>query len=226
MGQVVSFIPQHGDPRLPPTTRLESALVEVFILNGLNLFRMIADEGRPHFAQFWCNISLFRINTCKSVSKQATLTPFTINTYGKQGGWGACRLLPNTPPAARPETQALSFQILAHSFALTKKSTPLSSIASALFAQNTRGGVSLRLPLFSPFLTSLPIYFLTSRRASRAACYTVLPWLANASASTSSPISTGARRSRAPFAFRRIPPLRFRGRTNIAGSKLVRDTAR
>src|SRR3989442_6171524 len=31
------------------------------------------------------------------------------------------------------------------------------------------------------------------------------PWLANDSANTSSPISTGAKRSRAPFAFRRIP---------------------
>ena len=28
----------------------------------------------------------FRINTCKSVSKQMTLTPFTINTYAKTGG--------------------------------------------------------------------------------------------------------------------------------------------
>jgi hypothetical protein len=27
----------------------------------------------------------FRINTCKSVSKQMTLTPFRITTYGKQG---------------------------------------------------------------------------------------------------------------------------------------------
>src|ERR1700674_73169 len=30
----------------------------------------------------------FRINTCKSVSKQMTLTPFRINTYEKQGGGG------------------------------------------------------------------------------------------------------------------------------------------
>jgi len=30
----------------------------------------------------------FRINTCKSVSKQATLTPFRINTYEKRGGRG------------------------------------------------------------------------------------------------------------------------------------------
>src|SRR6266436_86664 len=30
----------------------------------------------------------FRINTCKSVSKQMTLTPFRMNTYEKQGGGG------------------------------------------------------------------------------------------------------------------------------------------
>jgi hypothetical protein len=36
-------------------------------------------------AQFWCNLSPFRINTSKSVSKQRTLTSFRINTYEKQG---------------------------------------------------------------------------------------------------------------------------------------------
>src|SRR5260370_24673935 len=40
--------------------------------------------------------SPFRINTCKRVSKQRTLTTFRMNTYAKQGG-GAC---PNT--SARP----------------------------------------------------------------------------------------------------------------------------
>src|SRR6266478_2566313 len=44
---------------------------------------------------------LFRINTCKSVSKQTTLTSFRINTYEKRGGGGivptANRTLPLTP---------------------------------------------------------------------------------------------------------------------------------
>src|SRR5258707_998825 len=31
----------------------------------------------------------FRINTCKSVSKQKTLTPFRMNTYEKQGEGGS-----------------------------------------------------------------------------------------------------------------------------------------
>ncbi len=43
---------------------------------------------RAHFAQFQCNISPFRINTCKSVSKQRALSPFRINTYEKHAGWG------------------------------------------------------------------------------------------------------------------------------------------
>src|SRR5260370_10424345 len=41
--------------------------------------------ANAHFAQFWCNVSPFRMNTCKSVSKQRTLTPFRMNTYEKQG---------------------------------------------------------------------------------------------------------------------------------------------
>jgi len=39
----------------------------------------------------------FRINTCKSVSKQSTLTPFRINTYEKRG-----RGDPHSVPVATP----------------------------------------------------------------------------------------------------------------------------
>jgi hypothetical protein len=39
-----------------------------------------------------CALSTFRINTCKSVSKQMTLTPFRINTYEKPRGRGVQRL--------------------------------------------------------------------------------------------------------------------------------------
>ena len=38
-------------------------------------------SARGHFL-----LSTFRINTCKSVSKQTTLTPFRINTCEKTGG--------------------------------------------------------------------------------------------------------------------------------------------
>ncbi len=86
------------DPRLPPArpeerraTVLESTLIgmpQVFILNSLNLFRMNTFCGSPRFAQFWCNLNPFRINTCKSVSKQTTLSPFRMNTYKKHRGGG------------------------------------------------------------------------------------------------------------------------------------------
>ena len=43
-------------------------------------------------------LTTFRINTCKSVSKQMTLTSFRINTYKKTGGGG----YPCEPPVPRP----------------------------------------------------------------------------------------------------------------------------
>ena len=52
------------------------------------------------------------------------------------------------------------------------------------------------------------------------------PWLANASASTSCKTSTGARRSRAPSAFRRIPRRRSRATINTVGSKSAPGTAK
>jgi len=44
--------------------------------------------------------SPFRMNTCKSVSKQTTLTPFRMNTYAKPGGEGG------PPFTSRPHTRA------------------------------------------------------------------------------------------------------------------------
>ena len=79
------------------------------------------------------------------------------------------------------------------------------------------------------FLTSLPRYLLTSLPlgALRAPLATLFPpWLANVSANTSSQISTGAKRSRAPSASRRIPPFRSRATISTAGSKLVRGTVK
>src|SRR5258708_21591646 len=75
-------------PEQRRATLLESTLVEVFILNSLNLFRMNTFCGSSRFAQFWCNLNPFRINTCKSVSKQTTLSPFRMNTYKKHRGGG------------------------------------------------------------------------------------------------------------------------------------------
>jgi len=41
-------------------------------------------------------LTTFRINTCKSVSKQRTLTTFRMNTYEKPGEGGPSRALPTT----------------------------------------------------------------------------------------------------------------------------------
>src|SRR5712664_703632 len=41
-------------------------------------------------------LTTFRINTCKSVSKQTTLTTFRINTYKKTGEGGPSSALPTT----------------------------------------------------------------------------------------------------------------------------------
>src|SRR6267143_4614380 len=46
----------------------------------------------------------FRINTCKSVSKQTTFIPFRMNTYDKHRGRGSVRLLTrNSQPPFTPE---------------------------------------------------------------------------------------------------------------------------
>ena len=42
-----------------------------------------------------CPPKLFRISTCKSVSKQTTLTPFRMNTYEKHRGEGAPPTFPS-----------------------------------------------------------------------------------------------------------------------------------
>ncbi len=80
--------------RCATATRLEFTSVEACALKSLTLFRFRISappkpSGRgPHFAQFWCNISPFRINTSKSVSKQRTLTTSRMNTYEKQAVGG------------------------------------------------------------------------------------------------------------------------------------------
>jgi hypothetical protein len=72
-------------------THLESTLIEVLIPSNSKFFRLniYKKQGkRPLFAQFWCNVNPFRINTCESVSKQRTLTSFRMNTYEKHTGVG------------------------------------------------------------------------------------------------------------------------------------------
>src|SRR5712664_4751058 len=47
-----------------------------------------SDKGRRRNCS---SITSFRINTCKSVSKQSTLTTFRMNTYAKRGEGGRAR---------------------------------------------------------------------------------------------------------------------------------------
>src|SRR6266404_7342814 len=70
-----------------------------------------------HFAKDCKNtetatLTTFRINTCKSVSKQMTLTTFRINTYAKPGGRGGAWY--PQPLRSRSEKQkARSFRLRA-----------------------------------------------------------------------------------------------------------------
>src|ERR1700737_4158129 len=49
---------------------------------------LLGERTPPFSRQSLCALSIFRINTCKSVSKQTTLTLFRINTYEKPGEGG------------------------------------------------------------------------------------------------------------------------------------------
>ena len=92
----------------------------------------------PHVAQFLCNVSPFRINTSKNVSKQTTLTPFRMTLMKNRPGGGRVHfLLPrivHAAPAKRlksfrfiqlrtllhsPKNQLLCFQAIPHSLAKT-----------------------------------------------------------------------------------------------------------
>ena len=55
------------------------------VRHAVLLTALTADPRLPHFAQFWCNATPFKINTCKSASKQTTLTSFRITTFEKTG---------------------------------------------------------------------------------------------------------------------------------------------
>src|SRR5216684_7877906 len=68
---------------------------------------MEKDGEKVLSAQFWCNVTPFKINTCKSVSKQKTLTPFRMNTYEKRGGVG---LLIAFLPQLEESRGALNFE--------------------------------------------------------------------------------------------------------------------
>ena len=118
-----------------------------------------------HPAQFWCNVSPFRINTCKSVSKQTTLTLFRINTYEKTGELGAAghgtRITVHCPVLSFfsyscalfcaflhfGEIQLLSSQTIPHSL---PKNTGCGGMSAALFDLLPRVAEHGSQPTLSP----------------------------------------------------------------------------
>src|SRR5216683_2071923 len=91
-----------AEPCLPSATPLEPTLMGMLqVFSNTYEKRRRKGRKRARFAQSWCNISPFRINTSKSVSKQTTLTPFRMNTYEKTGGWGGSSQTVNNPRAPR-----------------------------------------------------------------------------------------------------------------------------
>jgi hypothetical protein len=62
-----------------------SRLISVF---SMLLWQKEKDRPPPDLHNFGAPINTFRMNTCKSVSKQRTLSPSRMNTYTKPGGGG------------------------------------------------------------------------------------------------------------------------------------------
>jgi len=137
---------------------------------------LTVETGDPRLrrlAQFRCEISPFRINTCESVSKQTTLTPFRINTSSKTGGapfWHSSHVALRSPLPSRPffsnccalfctflrsaKTQPLSFQIFPHSFTKTRGVGNWSAFHSVTLRH-------LRGPYAAPCLFFTDVFYLS-----------------------------------------------------------------
>src|SRR5713226_6892755 len=172
-----------------------------------------AEARLPRLAQFWCNVSPLAatliVPPVSVANKRLTawLNPLDA-TLTKNRGVGAPPFdIPAPCPAHAPAIPILLPRI------------PILTDHCLWITDHL--ATSGSLPSFQP--ANPPTL---KRMVNHLPCYTVPPWLANDSANTSSPIFIGARRSRAPFAFRPIPPSRSRGTINIAGLKLALVTAK
>jgi len=135
------------------------------------------DPRLPRSAQFLCNVSPFRINTYKTVSKQATLSTFRINTYEKQAGWGrGPAIAKQLFHSSASRNELVCFQALAHSFARRKnqlfyfqalphplpKTPGVGGILPILVHPGVRGELSSRLlslvTRHSSLFSSLPLF--------------------------------------------------------------------
>jgi hypothetical protein len=121
----------------------------------------------------------FRMNTCKNVSKQATLTISRMNTYEKHRGWGAV-IVNQLPPefdvqtlrrsdvATFPRSDALLVRSF-HSFTKECLRTLLQPTRSALFLK-TAGCVGTEGSIRSSLFIRLVLFCLPA--AARAAITT------------------------------------------------------
>src|SRR6267378_715950 len=76
----VCLAPVYAEQRR--ATPLEPTFVEVFAVNSLNIFRMNTFCGSPRFAQFWCNLNPFRINTYKKTGGRVHFPLLTQKNEG------------------------------------------------------------------------------------------------------------------------------------------------
>src|ERR1700687_5112168 len=107
-----------------------------------------------------------------------------------------------TPSKSSHPTQLLSRQHFVRVSPLA--ATLTKTIGGSLLASTPLRTLRFDLPSLSTY--NLKLTTLTTGSSSYAPATLFPPWHANASANTSSPISIYAKRSLAPFAFRRIPP--------------------
>src|SRR5579859_1399348 len=77
-------------PRLDPLFSIACALFDQNTRGGIphSDFHQSQAPLHPRPPLPPSSVTTFRINTCKSVSKQKTLTSFRMNTYEKRGGGG------------------------------------------------------------------------------------------------------------------------------------------
>src|SRR5258708_12970658 len=72
--------------------------------------------------------NLFTMNTCKSVSKQTTLTIFRINTYEKHRGWGQLLLTRHPLKGVCPERPSGVNDLSCHPLRIAFPPPPSSSL--------------------------------------------------------------------------------------------------
>src|SRR6266852_9953486 len=93
---LMSILARRARERQSPDWRrgLQLSLVNCFRYRSrLALYSLFTIQNSSDLSPAMRNatpVSPFRMNTCKSVSKQRTLTTFRMNTYEKRGEGGAC----------------------------------------------------------------------------------------------------------------------------------------